>query len=100
MSELTDRLKRMLSQAQMFAIDAPMEALARAKLLVSQANAALSVVSDVERDDVLSILQLARKRVARYEARVSSFQHDNRERAALFTRHEFERLQQPIPTKV
>jgi hypothetical protein len=100
MSELTSDLRRMLSQAQMFASHAPMEALARAKLLAHEAHAALSSVSEVEREEVLSILQLARKRVARYEQKVAAFQQGNATRAALFLHNERERLQQSIPPKV
>ena len=97
MSELTDRLKRMLSQAQVFATDAPMEAVARAKLLAHDAHAALSAVSDGERDEVLSLLQLARKRVTKYEAAVAAFQAANKERQDLLYRNEMHRLTQPIP---
>ena len=100
MSELTDRLRRMLAQAQVFVGDAPMEAVARAKLLVREANAALSVAGDVERDEVHAILQLARKLVAKYEARLEAFQSENAQRAALIHQHEMERLTQPIPAKV
>ncbi len=91
MSELTSRLRRMLSQAQGFAEDAPMEALARAKLLVHEAHASLVLAGEDERDEVLSILQLARKRVARYEGKVQAFQKANAERAALFQRNETQR---------
>jgi hypothetical protein len=99
MSELISHLRRMLSQAQMFANDAPMEAVARAKLLVHEAHEGLAHVSEVERDEVLAILQLARKRVARYEQKLAAFQGTVEERAALFLKHEHERLQQSIPSK-
>ena len=91
MSELTSRLRRMLSQTQGFAEDAPMEALARAKLLVHEAHAAVALAGEGERDEVLGILQLARKRVGRYETKVEAFQKANAERAALFQRNETER---------
>jgi hypothetical protein len=91
MSELTSRLRRMLSQAQGFAEDAPMEALARTKLLVHEAHASVALAGEHEREEVLGILQLARKRVARYEAKVQAFQKANAERAALFQRNEEQR---------
>jgi hypothetical protein len=100
MSELTDRLRRMLAQTQVFVGDAPMEAVARGQLLVREANAALSVAGDVERDEVHAILQLARKMVAKYEARVATFQTANAERAALLHRNEMDRLARPLPAKV
>ena len=100
MSELTDRLRRMQAQAQMFAGDAPMEALSRAKLLTREANAALSVVSDVERDEVHALLSLARKLVTKYEARVEAFQAENKRRADLLHNNEMQRLVSPIPAKV
>lgn len=100
MSELTSHFRRMLSQTQMFAKDAPYEALSRTKLLVKQASDALAHASVVERDEILAILVLARKRIARYEAALASFQHGNQDRAALFHKHEVERLQQAIPSKV
>ena len=100
MSELTDRLRRMLAQAQVFAGDAPMEALARARLLVRESNDALSVAGDVERDDVQAILLLARKLVAKYETSVAAFQTENARRATLLYENEMERLVRPIPAKV
>jgi hypothetical protein len=78
----------MLAQTQGFAEDAPMEALARAKLLVHEAHASVALAGEDEREEVLSILQLARKRVARYEGKVQAFQKANAERAALFQHHE------------
>jgi hypothetical protein len=90
----------MLSQAQVFVGDAPMEALARAQLLVREANAAHSVASDVERDEVHAILSLARKLVTKYEGRLAAFQADNAQRAALLRANEMERLQRPMPAKV
>lgn len=97
MTELTSRLRRMLSQAQGFAEDAPMEALARAKLLVHEAHAAAALAGEGEREEVLGILQLARKRVARYEAKVEAFQKANVERAALFQSNEQQRYAAPVP---
>jgi hypothetical protein len=96
MSELTSRLRRMLSQTQAFAEDAPMEALARAKLLVHEAHASVALASENERDEVLGILQLARKRVSRYEAKVAAFQQANAERAALFQRNEQQRYAEAV----
>ena len=84
MSELTSRLRRMLAQAEGFTTDAPMEALARAKLLVHEAHAALSLASDAERDEVLSILSMAKKRIVKYEQKLETFQGANHQRAALF----------------
>lgn len=100
MSELTTHLRRMLSQAQVFASEAPHEALARTKRLVAEANRALEHVGDSERDEVLSILALAKKRIARYEKRLEEFQAQNAQRAALFAANERKRLEQPIPPKV
>jgi hypothetical protein len=100
MSELTDRLKRMLAQAQGFANDAPLEAVSRAQLAVRTATAALPSLAGAEHDEVASLLSLARTRVERYQATYDSWDESVRDRAALFAQHERERLAQPIPPKV
>jgi hypothetical protein len=99
MSELTNRVRRMLSQAQTFAKDAPLEALSRAQLALRTASAALAQASEEERPELQTLCELAETRGERYRAILDGWATQVRERADLYTQNERERLQQPLPRK-
>jgi hypothetical protein len=99
MSELTNGLRRMLSQAQGFAKDAPLEALSRAQVALSTARGALAGAGDGEQHELQILCELAEARVERYQGLLAAWSAGVRERAELYNRHERERLQQPIPEK-
>lgn len=100
MSELTIRVRRMLSQAQTFAKDAPLEALSRAQLALRTASAALAQASEEERPELQTLCELAETRSERYQAVLASWSTQVRERSELYNENERQRLQQPLPQKV
>jgi hypothetical protein len=100
MSELTHRVRRMLSQAQTFATDAPLEALSRAQLALRTARAALTQADDEERPELQTLCELAETRSDRYQAALAAWSAQVRAREELYNRHERERLQRPLPEKV
>ncbi len=107
MSETIQKLQHALSQAQTFASDTPLEALARAQLVVREAEAALASAPALaidlgggERADLEELLARAEARVRQYEALVASWDKGVRVRAELFHSHEVERLQRPIASKI
>lgn len=100
MSALIDNLRRMLAQAQGFARDAPLEALARAGRAVSEGNKALGTTSGEEREELESLLELAKSRVVKYEARLAEWRAEVVSRAAVYLTHERERLERPLAPKL
>jgi hypothetical protein len=100
MSELTNRVRRMLSQAQTFAKDAPLEALSRAQLALRTASASLAQASEDERLELQTLCELAETRSERYQVVLASWSAGVRERSELYNQHERQRLQQPLPQKV
>ena len=100
MSELTNRVRRMLSQAQTFAKDAPLEALSRAQLALRTASAALPQASEEERPELQTLCELAETRSERYRAGLDSWSAQVRARNELFNQNERDRLQQPLPKKI
>jgi len=100
MSETIQKLSRALSQAQTFAKDTPLEALARAQLVLRQANAAKAHAAGTEAEQLASIAAMAASNIEKYQAQVASWDDGVRARAALFHKHEVERLQQPIASKI
>ena len=99
MSE-SNRVRKMLSQAASFAVDAPLEAVSRAKLARSTAQSALATASGEERTTLQTLIEIANARLERYELKLAAWTVQNRQRADLFGQHERERLQQPLPPKV
>lgn len=100
MSELTNRVRKMLSQAQTFVTDAPLEALSRAQLALRTARAGLASAGDAEREELQRQCELAEARSERYQAALAAWSARIRERAELYTRHERERLQLPMRSKI
>ena len=100
MSDTIQKLQRALSQAQTFAHDAPLEALARAQLVVREAEAALTNVDAEQREQIEELHAMAVSRVRKYEGQVARWDKGVRVRAELFHMHEVERLQRPIALKI
>lgn len=103
MSELTDTVRKMLSQAQVFARDTPFEAVSRARQAIAEVDAALAELGngDVEqRASSLALRKLAAGRAAKYEARLEEWLAAAEERSRRYTANEQERLAQPMRTKV
>jgi hypothetical protein len=96
MSELTDRVRRMLSQAQVFARDTPFEAVSRARQAMQEIDAALSHASPEERTALEGLRKLAASRHEKYEALLVAWQQKNTEREALFATHERNRIGLPL----
>lgn len=98
--ETMEQLRRALSQAQTFVGDAPLEALARARLVVHDANAALLGAEGEQREELASIAAQGASRVGMYETAVAAWSRTVRNRAELFHTHEVARLQRPIASKI
>lgn len=96
MSELTDRVRRMLSQAQVFARDTPFEAVARTRQALQEIDAALRTASPAERTALEGLRTLAASRYERYQEVLAAWQRTNVERSALFNQHERNRLGLPL----
>ncbi|MFT3927904.1 MAG: hypothetical protein QM778_35580 [Myxococcales bacterium] len=99
MSEVTQKLQRMLAQAQGFSRDAPLEAVARAQLAVREAEQALASAHGSEREQLIALKAIAESRVERYGQELSGWTKGVEERANLFETHEQQRIEQPIPSK-
>jgi hypothetical protein len=100
MSEAIEKLRRMLAQAQKFAIETPMEAVARIKLVQSEASALLSTARGDEREDLESILAMAKARRENYERELKAWDSEVRQRADQFVANEQARLGHPLPRKI
>lgn len=101
MSELTERVRKMLSQAQVFATDTPFEAVARARQVIEVIDAALaSGNSGDDRSALSGLRQLAETRLGKYEARLAAWLAEVEARADTYNEHERERLAQPMRAKV
>lgn len=100
MSELTNRVRRMLSQARGFVKDAPLEAVSRTKQAMAVARAGLDAAVGADRSELSQLLELAESRLPRYEQELAAWAGTVRERAEQFRQNEVDRLQQPLPPKV
>jgi len=100
MSELTNRVRRMVSQAHGFVKDAPLEAVSRAKEAMLAARVGAETATGEERDELSQLHDLAEARLPRYEAALATWTGSVRERADLFHKNEVQRLQQPLPPRV
>jgi hypothetical protein len=96
MSELTDRVRRMLTQAQVFARDTPFEAVSRARQALQEIDAALASASPAERTALDNLRKLAASRHEKYEEQLAAWQQKNAEREALFATHERNRIGLPL----
>jgi hypothetical protein len=98
MSEVTQKLQRMLAQAQGFSQDTPREAVARAELAVQEADSALTTAQGTEREQLLTLRAMAAARVENYGAQLANWTRGVQQRADLFESNEQDRLKQPIPS--
>ena len=97
MSELTDRVRKMLSQAQVFARDTPFEAVSRARQAMQVVESAFATASDPEeRTDLENLRTLAAKRVERYQAVLDSWIEASQKRADAFNQRERDVIGQPL----
>lgn len=100
MSELTDQVRRMLTQAQKFVTDAPLEAVSRAQLALKTARAGLAQANVEERVQLDTLIELAETRIERYGQALASWSGGVRARADEYNENERKRLQLPLPPKV
>jgi hypothetical protein len=102
MSELTERVRKMLSQAQVFARDTPFEAVSRVRQAISVIDQAIADTGTLEEDRsaLTSLRSLAASRAAKYEAGLQAWLAESEARADQFTANERERLAQPMRAKV
>jgi hypothetical protein len=96
MSELTERVRRMLSQAQVFARDTPFEAVSRARQSIQEIDAALVDASPADRTALEGLRKLAESRHERYQEVLANWQKQNQERESLFATHERNRISLPL----
>jgi hypothetical protein len=89
----------MLSQAQKFAAETPMEASARAKLVRDQARALLAASKGEERAALSSLASIAEARMKKYEAERAAWDREVRAREAAFVSREQHLLGAAIPSK-
>ncbi|HEX5661523.1 MAG TPA: hypothetical protein VFX59_30245 [Polyangiales bacterium] len=96
MSELTDRVRRMLSQAQVFARDTPFEAVSRARQAIEEIDQALASAGPADRTALEALRKLAASRHEKYEQTLANWQSTNTEREALWAKHERNRIGLPL----
>ena len=97
MSELTDRVRKMLSQAQVFARDTPFEAVSRARQAVQLVESALTTASTPdERSTLENLRALAVKRAERYEAVLDGWLDESQKRAEAFNQRERDVIGKPL----
>ena len=100
MSELTDRVRKMLAQAQVFARDTPFEAVARARQALQVAEAALANGPAEDQEALAGLRALAEGRIAKYELALSAWLEQARARSEQFNEHERDRLANPLRAKI
>jgi hypothetical protein len=99
MSELTDSVRKMLSQAQVFARDTPFEAVARARQAVQAIDAAIASAAPTERPELDALRELTVARVARYEERLEAWIQASRAREQAYNERERDFLQRSLRAK-
>ena len=99
MSELTETVRKMLSQAQVFARDAPFEAVSRARQAVQLIDAALAEAVPVERPALESLRKVTVSRLDKYESTLAAWRDKVSGRADLYNQNERDRIQQPLRAK-
>jgi hypothetical protein len=100
MSELTDSVRKMLSQAQVFARDTPFEAVSRARQATKLVEGALGSASTPdEKGRLENLLKLAAKRAAKYEADLEAWLGASRGRGEAFTQRERDVIGLPLRTQ-
>jgi hypothetical protein len=96
MSELTEKVRKMLSQAQVFARDTPFEAVSRARQAVQVVEEALTRCSPEERSALDGLRTMAAARLVKYEAVLASWLEQSRLRGERYDEQERAVLDQPL----
>ena len=101
MSELTETVRKMLSQAQVFARDTPFEAVARARQAVQLIDGVLGRTAGGpdDRGSLDNLRQLAAGRLARYEAQLARWVDASRNRGEAYNQRESEIIGLPLRAK-
>lgn len=99
MSELTDTVRRMLSQAQVFARDTPFEAVSRARQAMQLVDTALAAASLDERPALEALRKIASSRAAKYKATLDGWNDKIKDRADVYNQTERDRIGQPLRTR-
>lgn len=96
MSEVTERVRKMLSQAQVFARDTPFEAVARARQALEAIDEALGSAGPEERSALEGLRKLTESRQERYAELLEKWTEKNRQRGELWQEHERNRIELPL----
>jgi hypothetical protein len=96
MSELTDRVRKMLAQAQVFARDTPFEAVARTRQVLHLIEESLSNDQVVERKVLEGQRALAAARLLKYDDILATWQENSRLRGERFVAQERYVLSHPL----
>lgn len=100
MSELTETVRKMLSQAQVFARDTPFEAVARATQAVQLIDGALTKSAGPDDRTALDNLrQLAAGRLTRYQEQLARWVDASRNRGEAYNQRESEIIGLPLRAK-
>lgn len=99
MSELTETVRKMLSQAQVFARDTPFEAVSRTRQAVLLIDTALAGAVPSERPALESLRKVTVSRLEKYEIVLATFREQATRRAEQYVQNERDRIQQPLRAK-
>lgn len=99
MSELTDTVRRMLSQAQVFARDTPFEAVSRARQATQLIDHALASASTDERPALEALRKITTSRAEKYSAVLEGWTAKINARAVDYNQTERDRIGQPLRIK-
>jgi hypothetical protein len=99
MSELTETVRKMLSQAQVFARDTPFEAVSRVRQALHLIDATLAEAAPAERAALESLRKTTASRLEKYEIALADWREKAAARADLYTQNERHRLLQPLRAK-
>lgn len=96
MSELTESVRRMLSQAQVFARDTPFEAVTRARQTMQAIEQALGQCAPEERDTLKGLRKVATSRLAKYEDALAKWLAEAETRNEVYVQREREVIGLPL----
>jgi len=96
MSELTERVRRMLSQAQVFARDTPFEAVTRARQTLQVIDEALAGAAGEERTALKGLRKIAASRLAKYEDVLAKWLAEAESRNEAYVQRERHHIVQPL----
>jgi hypothetical protein len=99
MSELTDSVRKMLSQAQVFARDTPFEAVSRMRQAVKMVDEALATAAPEKRPELEALRKITLSRLGKFEDTLASWTEKVKGRAELYNQHERDRIQLPLRAK-